>query len=696
MKKNLLLILFFLPVVAFSQYSTIKGIIISADSIPLHGAYVIVIGTPLGTTSDDKGSYVLGRITPGALKVRVSLLGYETVEKSVNLKPGVTGVNFILDESEINTGEVVVTATRSEKMLKNVPVVTQVISTRKMLDLGIDNVPEALQNMVPGLDVSQYGQRTSVTLQGLDSKYVLFLIDGERIAGEVNGDIDYSMLSMENIDHIEVIKGASSSLYGSNAIGGVVNLITKDIPESFDARIYTRYSRYNELYSGAGVSFRKGILGSRTSFSFNHTNGYDVTPETSYDWTQNPYNSFTINQKFEIMPSPRLSFSPIINYYRFERGNVSARPAHDLYRDLNSGFKGRYFFGEHTLDFSYNLNHYTTYSVLEMLNNRKEMISCDVLQAARVQATFNTSGANTLTAGAEYNGEDLVTARIDGNRKNSEEEVIFLQDDLHQGEVWGLIAGARGSYHSSYGFHAAPKLSLILKNGPLTLRTSAGTGFRSPSLKELYMNFDHFGEWYIIGNKNLKPERSNYLSQSAEFSKSWNNSSLTVYRNSIRNMITDRWLPDTVQLTRQYQNIASGTIFGIDVMTKQKILKGLWLTAGYSYVHSRDNVTELQLYGTTKHSCNFSADYSLKKNDHSMTVQLYCKLSGEKFYEVTDGVTSRDKPYSNWRFTITRQYKWLRLTGGVDNIFALVIPGNIDFISPGRRFFAGINFNPGK
>ncbi len=91
----------------------------------------------------------------------------------------------------------------------------------------------------------------------MDAKYVLFLIDGERIAGEVNGDIDYSMLNLENIERIEVIKGASSSLYGSNAIGGVINIITKKITEPFDAKFYSRYSKYNELYSGGGIRFKK-------------------------------------------------------------------------------------------------------------------------------------------------------------------------------------------------------------------------------------------------------------------------------------------------------------------------------------------------------------------------------------------------------------------------------------------------------
>jgi outer membrane receptor for ferrienterochelin and colicins len=696
MKKLFFLLFLLLPGLLYSQEAKLSGNIRGNDSIAVPGASILIRGTTLGTISDNSGRYTINRIDPGTYVLRVSLIGYETREKTITVKAGENKVDFILSESDINLNEVVVTATKSEKSLKNVPVLTQVINVRQMLNLGIDNVPDALQAMVPGLDVSQFGTRTSISLQGMDSKYVLFLIDGERIAGEVNGDIDYSMLNMENIEKIEVIKGASSSLYGSNAIGGVVNIITKKINDNYDGRLYSRYSKFNELISGAGFSMRKGIVGSRTSASFNRTDGYDNTPESLYDWTQNPFNTFSINQKFEITPSSRLSITPSFNYYQFERGNVSARPAHDFYRDINTGAKGHYFFGDNSLDFSWYRDQYNTYNVLEMLGNKKDKVSYDILQTARVQGNFSLTDRNSIIAGAEYNHEGLFSIRNEGGLKNEGEGVVYIQEDFRPSEKWNIIAGVRGSYHSTYGFNAAPKLSVLFRQGAFGFRTSAGTGFRSPSLKELYMNFDHFGEWYIIGNRNLKPEKSKYISGSIEFSKPKNNSSVSVYRNTLRQMITDRWLPDSVQTTRQYQNIASASVYGVDVMSKQKIMKGLWLTAGYSYVHSHDNETGLQLYGTTKHSGNIAADYNFRKKNYSFTAQLYCKVSGEKFYEITDEMLYRDRPYSNWRLTVSQEYRRYRISAGVDNIFGVVIPQNINFISPGRRFFAGFNINFGK
>ncbi len=697
MKQCLVLCLFLFSGALFSQEAGINGKIIAAsDSSAIAGAIIQIKGTTLGTAADNNGVFHFNKIKPGTYTLRVSLLGYETIEQTISVKTSIINVFFSLRESNINLNEVVVTGTRSEKLIKNVPVMTQVINARQMLNLGITSVTGALQYMVPGFDISYFGTRASISMQGMDAKYVLFLVDGERIAGEVNGDIDYSMLNMENVDRVEVIKGASSSLYGSNAIGGVINIITKRINDPFEGKFYTRYSKYNELNTGGSVSFKNGILGSRTSINYSSTDGYDLTPDSPRDWTQNPYNTYSIQQKFELTPSSRLLLTPYLGYYRFIRGNVSSRPVHDLYEDLNCGFKGQYYMGKHTLDFSYFRDRYNSYSVLELLDNKVEVISYDIIQTLRSQGSFNINERNNLITGLEYNHEDLYSIRNEGGLKAADEGVVYIQEDIELGARWNLIAGVRASIHSNYGFNATPKLSVLFRHGPLNFRTSAGTGFRSPSLKELYMNFNHFGEWYIIGNPQLKPESSKYISGSVEFSKPWNNSSVSVYSNILTNMITDRWLPDSALLTRQYQNVASASVYGLDLLSKQKIISGLWITTGYSYVHSYDDQTGLQLYGTTKHSGNISADYTYRKKNYSITTQIYCKLMGEKFYEITTEKIYRDRPYSSFRVTVSQEYKWIRLALGVDNVFNVIIPQNVDFISPGRRLFAGINIDFGK
>ena len=697
-RLQILLYFLFIPSVIFSQVVSLSGFVNGTDSSSVTGAAISLIGTTLGTVTDKIGFYKINKIIPGKYILRVSFVGFETSEQTVDIQNADTHIDFYLKESNIDLNEVVVTGTKSEKTLKYVPVLTQVISARKMLELGITNVTDALQTMVPGINVSHQGTLVTVTLQGMDAKYVLFLIDGERIAGEVDGDIDYSMLNLQNIDHIEIIKGASSSLYGSNAIGGVINIITKKINDPFDAKFYSRYSKYNELYSGGSIALKKGILGSRTSINFSRIDGYDVTPETPHDWTQNPYKSFQISQKFEITPSSKLSFTPYFTYYQFERGNVSARPVHNLYSDLSGGLKGQFYFGKSSIDFSYYRDRYNTFTILEQLNNKRDTASYDFIQTFRTQVNFHLSDKNSLTAGVEYNTERLFSTRVAGGLKNASEAVVYFQEDIRIGERWELIAGIRTGSHSNYGFNAAPKISAMFKQGFLNFRASAGTGFRSPALKELYFSFDHFGEFNVEGYPQLKPESSKYISGSIEFTKPWNNSSVTVYRNVLSDMITTNLIsvPGAVESTYLYGNVANASVNGIDLLSKQKIFKGVWLNAGYSYVHALDNETGLQLFGTAKHSGKVSVDYNFKKKYYSFTAQLNCQLMGERIYQDADGSTKYDRPFSNWRFTISQEYKWLRISAGLDNMFGVVIPGNYDFISPGRRFFVGMNVDFGK
>ncbi len=239
----------------------------------------------------------------------------------------------------------------------------------------------------------------------------------------------------------------------------------------------------------AVLGLKKGIIGSRTSFNYSRTDGYDLTPESPHDWTQNPYSSFSINQKFEITPSSGFHLFLISGYYQFDRGNVSARPAHDLYQDFNAGLKGQYYAGKNSIDFSYYRDRYNTFDVLELLNNKKDMVSYDIIQTFRTQGNFNISDKNNLIAGLEYNYENLFSIRNEGGLKGEGEAVFYVQEDIRLGERWNLIAGIRASSHSNYGLNAAPKISVMFKQGILNFRASAGTGFRSPASEGIIYEF---------------------------------------------------------------------------------------------------------------------------------------------------------------------------------------------------------------
>lgn len=145
------------------------------------------------------------------------------------------------DTLSVNMEDVVITATRTPLPLKKTPVITRVITARDLESRGVATIQEALENELAGVEFHQAGYGTSLSFQGLDARYVLFLVNGERMAGETYGNIDYARIPVSNIERIEIVRGASSVLYGSNAMGAAVNIITKMPQKQVEVNASLRY-----------------------------------------------------------------------------------------------------------------------------------------------------------------------------------------------------------------------------------------------------------------------------------------------------------------------------------------------------------------------------------------------------------------------------------------------------------------------
>ncbi|MDO4790852.1 MAG: TonB-dependent receptor plug domain-containing protein, partial [Porphyromonas sp.] len=138
--------------------------------------------------------------------------------------------------------EVVVTATRTPKKISNSPVMTQVITAKQIESRGLTDIKSLLSQEVPGLTFNEVGFGTSINMQGLNGKHILFLIDGERIAGETGNNIDYQRINLNNIERIEIVQGAGSAIYGTQAMGGVINIITKKPKDRFQLSLDAKWS----------------------------------------------------------------------------------------------------------------------------------------------------------------------------------------------------------------------------------------------------------------------------------------------------------------------------------------------------------------------------------------------------------------------------------------------------------------------
>ena len=174
--------------------------------------------------------------------------------------------------------EVVVTGTRTPKLLKDTPIQTRLITSRDIERTDATNVQDLLQQEIPGAEFSYaMNQQTHLNFSGFGGQGVLFLVDGERLAGDVSGDIDFSRLSMDNVERVEIVKGAASALYGSNANGGVINIITKKPSKPWTLNVNGRISKHGEQRYGTSFGLKGKHVHNLLTAERTSMDNYNVT-----------------------------------------------------------------------------------------------------------------------------------------------------------------------------------------------------------------------------------------------------------------------------------------------------------------------------------------------------------------------------------------------------------------------------------
>ena len=244
-----------LPILA-AEAATLRGLIKnSADQAPLANANIQVMGTSAGTTSDGNGNFVLTDLAPGTVTIQVSYMGFESRRLSVELSEDETkAVNIALEPRPVKMDELVVTSTKYERTLRDVAMPLSIVNEQRIRKKMPRDVSEAVSRE-PGLSIIRDGVWGSqVNIRGLSRNNIVMLVDGNRIDTANDLAAGLSMIDVHDIEQVEVIKGAGSSLYGTGAVGGVVNVLTKqaDYADNFymGATVTGGYSSANS--SGQG------------------------------------------------------------------------------------------------------------------------------------------------------------------------------------------------------------------------------------------------------------------------------------------------------------------------------------------------------------------------------------------------------------------------------------------------------------
>lgn len=575
--------------------------------------------------------------------------------------------------------DLVVTATRTPKSLKDVPVVTRLISADEIRKTDATNIQDLLTEELPGLEFGYaMTQETTLNMSGFGGSAVLFLVDGERLAGETMDNVDYNRLNLSNVGRVEVVKGAASALYGANAVGGVVNLISSESKDPWHVNLNSRYRSFgHEWRNGADISFNAGRWNSNTSVQFNRSSTVNLTDV--FDTESKIHQIFgghTLNVK------ERLVYRPIENLRLIARGSFFDRVSHrsnydDRYKDYAAGLRGVWAISDaDNLELSYGFDQYDKVRYIGDVRTHDHDYTN---RQHTVHALYSRFWAkSTLTVGADYLNDYLTTYQFIDNTDHSQYSLdAFAQYDYTPVSWFNIVASLREDYFSGSGTGALTgRLAMMFKPKALTIRASYAGGFRAPTLKEMYMNFDMAGIQMIYGNPDLKPERSHNFYLSLERNGAVGSTifagaySVTVSANySIYDRrITTTDFPGDADREEGaiYTNEDGVKVGGIDIIARYRFLCGAGIKASYNYLHTWGRTIDSQFSQPRPHSATWRLDY---ERQFAKNYRFYAAISG-RYLSAPETNLESDGAYSLWKFTLEQEvWRGVSLNVIVDNLF---------------------------
>lgn len=610
---------------------------------------------------------------------------------------GVFGINAAAQEVEVDTTfslhEFVVTGTRTPKLLKDAPVQTRLITTADISKADATTIQDLLQTELPGVEFSYaMNQQTHLNFAGFGGQGVLFLIDGERLAGETLDDIDFQRLTMAGVRRIEIVRGASSALYGSNAGAGVVNIITQDGGRPWALNVNARLSHHHQQRYGTSFSIHRQHVSNMFDASYYGIDNYDVKngPAPQARVFSTVYGDKTVNMKdkFVYRPFDGLKLTGRAGYFFRTLARTPDIP--ERYRDFSAGLRATWeMSGSDNVDVAYSFDEYDK-SDYQKLTHRDVRDYSNVQNSIRGIWNHGISDIGIFTVGADFMHDYLFNLNLDGKAHEQDCADVFAQMDWIVNRQWELVGALRYDYFSDgHDSRLTPKLTARYKaNSHLTLRAGYGMGFRAPSLKEKYYNFDMAGIWIVQGNPLLQPEVSHHLNASAEWTKGHYNATANAYYNRVSNKLATG-VPyakpgDSKQVYLDYMNLRNYSVYGAEA-TLQARWDGGW-GARLSYAFTKEQLPEddegvtinNQYIPAREHSLTtrlewdrqLTRNYGLSIALHGRYLSAVDNVEFRDHYDISKGTTNVHYPaYTLWKLSATQHIGTaVSVTLAVDNI----------------------------
>jgi outer membrane receptor for ferrienterochelin and colicins len=592
-----------------AQQSSIQGTVVDENDQPLVGANVFLQGTVLGAATDQNGNYIIANVPAGTFILVFNIIGYRQEKRNIQVATGMKAEAGVtrLSIAPISGEMIVITASKYEQKIQDVPVSLSVLNRQDILARNTITLDKALQ-YIPGINLnsSEINIRgASGYSKGVGSR-VLFLIDGIPMMTGDTREISYDVIPTYLIERVEVLKGAGSALYGSSALGGVVNFITQDIDQAphyylkFYGGLYskTRYQQWNwsdksRYLGGSSVSFSRkfGTVGLQLGGAYDGDDSYrqnDLRNRYSgsgkVQWSISPYQQLTVSGNY--------MYQHRQNFLYWKDFQHALQPPEDQLGDEVTSH--RYYLSSH-YKFLLGKNQVLTLRGIWFWNRFRDTVAA---------GNGNQSTAKNINGEVQYDsrlGKVSLTTGIEATSNSAESNMFgthsgytaagYLQTEFPILTNLRTTLGVRLDYFNIDSLESElqlnPKIGVVYAlTSSSTLRTSAGRGFRAPSLAEIFTSTIASG-FQVIPNPDLKPEKS--ISFELGFNQKYHNRlsfDVAYFYSHFNDLIEGEFL-ESGQV--QFQNITRARVQGLEILINGQLHPHyLDFALGYTYTDPID------------------------------------------------------------------------------------------------------------
>ncbi|WP_289057606.1 TonB-dependent receptor [uncultured Flavobacterium sp.] len=651
----------------------------------------------------------------------------------------------------------VTTATRTERVLSSLPLPMTIITSEAIIKSGVTRLNEILSEQTGIILIPDESGFEGIQMQGLDAAYTMILIDGVPLVGRSAGVLDLSRVSVGNIERIEIVKGASSALYGSEAMGGVINVITKrPKKDTFTGSLSYRYATFNTSDANTNLLWKKKKFSANLFANFYSTDGYDLdksTPlknvEPFYNFTIQPKMYYDFSENLKLIVNNRFYDMKMDNRAIIDAGNYSGDAKE---KEWNSQLKLEHKWSSKVYsEYEFYATNYKNDSFLKDENNVlfESAYYNQWLIRPEVRTTLSLKN-DKLTGGVGVSYETLDRTYFE-KQVNFNSQYVYLQYDYNPTEKWNILAGFRYDNHSVYASQFSPKLAVNFKvSENFSLKSSVGYGYKAPDFRQLYFDFTNPSVGYTVLGYNVAEDRLNQLDEQGQllsrvdgvnfseplkpessinvnlgtfYKKNKLRLDVNAFYNSIENLIDTRVVAQKTngQNVFSYFNISKIFTYGLEFNSTYDFTKELSVSFGYQFLTAKDKSvldnfenyqyvrnSDLQtiqikksdyfgLFNRSKHTANVKLAYTIPKIKTDINLRVFYRSKYGMFDTNGNQILDKYDTFVDGYFLTN-----LSISKYIGDKFMLQAGANnlFDFTDPsqisnlaGRQLFARIQYN---